>query len=87
MHAVRRNRSMGGRFVGKQNMDPNDEKVTPRESTQTMVSNIRHTVGITPTNILPTHTMIQIQNNMPVMSSAIQHSVAPVVVSATTELS
>ena len=76
---MRRNRSMGGRFVGKQNMDPNEDKVTPRENnSQTLTTNIRHSVGITPTNILPNHTMIQIQN-MPVMSSTIQHSAAPVV--------
>ena len=52
LHAVRRNRSMGGRFIGKggkREIDSDNEcdKVTPNEQLH--------------------HSMIQIQNNMPVM--------------------
>ncbi|XP_066914760.1 uncharacterized protein [Clytia hemisphaerica] len=78
LHAVRRNRSMGGRFVGKPNMDLGaDEPVTPRE--QSTLSNVtQHSVSALPTaTMLPSHTMIQIQNNIPVMSSTV-HNTGPV---------
>ena len=66
---------MGGRFVGKQNMDlETDETVTPRE--QTTISNVQHSALPTAT-MLPSHTMIQIQNNIPVMSSTV-HNTGPV---------
>ena len=71
---------MGGRFVGKPG-DLGDDTVTPRENTQSLTNPHQTLTG---TNILPTQaplqhsTMIQIQNNMPVMSSTVQHSAVTV---------
>lgn len=92
LHAVRRNRNIGGRFIGKSNEVGESEKVTPREaeslSTLSQAANIHHVSRLatsqqtlSSTNILSSqsplqHTMIQIQNNMPVMSSTVQNSVS-----------
>ncbi|XP_065648299.1 nuclear transcription factor Y subunit alpha [Hydra vulgaris] len=84
LHAVRRNRSMGGRFVGKGKSDDKDienEMVSPRTIDN---SNSFHAVNGYQTSNFPSlntnqskpmqHTLIQIQSNMPVMSAVIQPS-------------
>lgn len=95
LHAVRRNRSNGGRFIGKRNDLGETEKVTPREteslSTLSQAANIHQNVRLgnpqqasSAASLLSAHpslqhTMIQIQNNLPVMTSTVQHSSSPVV--------
>ena len=68
---------MGGRFVGKQGqgVDLGDDQVKPRESTvpQTMTGS-----NMIPSHTPLQHTMIQIQNNIPVMSSSVQNSAGTV---------
>ena len=114
LHACRRNRSNGGRFVGKPGAGNDRETESMPDTKHNIVENNgiqqgyqvsdanraqgyssegqprqqntqlqqAHNLGMMVSQNALQHTMIQIQNNLPVMSSTVQQSTTPITIPA-----